>query len=200
MFYSLRGNLIHIDDSTAVVECCGVGYKCYISTNTRQELSEKLNSEVFLFTHLCVREDAMDLFGFSSLEELECFKLLTSVSGVGAKVGIGILSSLSSEQIVLAISSENSKILTSAPGVGSKLAQRIILELKDKISSGKYQAASFSVQSVTSSTGNISKAMEALVALGYSQADAIKALAGFSNSLSVEELIKLSLKTLSRRG
>ena len=104
MFYSLRGNLIHIDDSTAVVECSGVGYKCYISTNTRQELSEKLNSGVFLFTHLCVREDAMDLFGFSSLEELECFKLLTSVSGVGAKVGIGILSSLSSEQIVLAIS------------------------------------------------------------------------------------------------
>ena len=200
MFYSLRGNLIHIDDSTAVVECCGVGYKCYISTNTRQELSEKLNIEVFLFTHLCVREDAMDLFGFSSLEELECFKLLTSVSGVGAKVGIGILSSLSSEQIVLAISSENSKILTSAPGVGPKLAQRIILELKDKISSGKYQAASFSVQSVTSSAGNISKAMEALVALGYWQADAIKALAGFSNSLSVEELIKLSLKTLSRRG
>lgn len=200
MFYSLRGNLIHIDNSTAVIECCGVGYKCYVSTNTRQELSDKLNSEVFLFTHLCVREDAIDLFGFSSVEELECFKLLTSVSGVGAKVGVGILSSLSSEQIILAISSENSKILTSAPGVGPKLAQRIILELKDKISNGKYQTTSFSAQNMNSCAGNISKAMEALVALGYSQPDAIKALAGFSNSLSVEELIKLSLKTLSRRG
>ncbi len=200
MFYSLRGILIYLDSSIAVVECAGVGYKCFISANTKQDLLEKLNKNVFLFTYLSVREDAMDLFGFASLNELECFKMLISVSGVGTKVGIGILSSLSAEQAILAISSGNNKILTTAPGVGSKLAQRIILELKDKVANSKsFANITYGNDSTVLPGGNISKAMEALVALGYSQSDSIKALAEFSSSLPVEELIRLALKSMSGR-
>ena len=142
----------------------------------------------------------MDLYGFSTEDELECFKLLTSVSGVGAKVGIGILSSLTSEQILLSISGENSKMLTTAPGVGPKLAQRIILELKDKVSNSKSFAVTSMSQAITSKTNsNVTNAMEALVALGYSQTDTVKALAEFNHSLPVEDLIKFSLKKLSGR-
>ncbi|MBR1779326.1 MAG: Holliday junction branch migration protein RuvA [Clostridia bacterium] len=200
MLYSLRGKLIYIDASIAVVECGGVGYKCFITSKTYNNLTSQIQSEVFLFTYFSVREDSMDLYGFSAEEELECFKLLTSVSGVGAKVGIGILSSLTVEQILLSISNENTQMLTTAPGVGPKLAQRIILELKDKISNAKNLGMAASRQNITERTeNNATKALEALVALGYTQADAVKALSEFSHSLSVEDLIKFSLKKLSGR-
>ena len=200
MRYSLRGKLIYIDSSIAVVECGGVGYKCFITSKTYNNLTAQIQSEVFLFTYFSVREDSMDLYGFSAEEELECFKLLTSVSGVGAKVGIGILSSLTVEQILLSISNENTQMLTTAPGVGPKLAQRIILELKDKISNAKNLGMAASRQNITERTeNNATKAMEALVALGYTQADAVKALSEFSHSLPVEDLIKFSLKKLSGR-
>ena len=200
MFYSLRGILIYLDNSIAVIECCGVGYKCFITSKTYNDLSAQMQKEVFVFTHFSVREDAMDLYGFSTEDELECFKLLTSVSGVGAKVGIGILSSLTAEQILLSISSENTQMLTTAPGVGPKLAQRIILELKDKVSNAKNFTPSSTSQPLASKTNsNVTNAMEALVALGYSQADAVKALAEFNHSLPVEDLIKFSLKKLSGR-
>ena len=200
MRYSLRGKLIYIDSSIAVVECGGVGYKCFITSKTYNNLTAQIQSEVFLFTYFSVREDSMDLYGFSAEEELECFKLLTSVSGVGAKVGIGILSSLTVEQILLSISNENTQMLTTAPGVGPKLAQRIILELKDKISNAKNLGMASSRQNITERTeNNATKAMEALVALGYTQADAVKALSEFSHSLPVEDLIKFSLKKLSGR-
>ena len=200
MLYSLRGKLIYIDSSIAVVECGGVGYKCFITSKTYNNLTAQIQSEVFLFTYFSVREDSMDLYGFSAEEELECFKLLTSVSGVGAKVGIGILSSLTVEQILLSISNENTQMLTTAPGVGPKLAQRIILELKDKISNAKNLGMAASRQNITERTeNNATKAMEALVALGYTQADAVKALSEFSHSLPVEDLIKFSLKKLSGR-
>lgn len=200
MFYSLRGTLIYLDNTVAAIECGGVGYKCFITSKTYNDLSSQLQKEVFVFTHFSVREDAMDLYGFSAEDELECFKLLTSVSGVGAKVGIAILSSLTAEQILLSISSEKPQMLTTAPGVGPKLAQRIILELKDKVSNSKSFAVTSVGQSLTSKTNsNITNAMEALVALGYSQTDAVKALAEFNHSLPVEDLIKFSLKKLSGR-
>lgn len=202
MIYSLKGKLIHIDGNTAVVECSGVGYCCNITLTTYNDLKNYLNQEVMLYTHLNVREDAITLFGFSQKFEMECFKLLTTVSGVGAKVGITILSTLEPEQVMSAISSGNSKILTCAPGVGNKLAQRIILELKDKVNKRQSfgdSAISFEAQNL-SINENAIKASEALIALGYSQADIQKTLLNLDTSLSVEELIKASLRIISRRS
>lgn len=199
MFYSLRGQLIHLEDGIAVIECAGVGYKCFITANTQRELLA-LGQEVTLYTYLNVREDAMDLFGFLKKEELDCFKLLISVSGVGAKVGIAILSSLLPEQVFMAISTGDSKMLTVAPGVGSKLAQRVVLELKDKVgtvlcsSSKKPTASKFLLNN-----SSISKALEALVSLGYSPADVMPVISSLDSSLPVEELIRLSLKSMAGR-
>ena len=132
MLYRLRGSLIHTEPSFAVIECAGVGYKCYTTMNTQRSLPA-IGKEAVLYTHMNVREDAVDLFGFSSLAELNCFKLLTSVSGVGPKVGLAILSVLSPEQVAVAVAAGDFKTLTMAQGVGNKLAQRVILELKDKL-------------------------------------------------------------------
>ena len=131
MFYSVRGKLIHTTTACAVVECCGVGYNCQTTMNTLKQI--KLGSEVMLYTYLNVREDAMDLFGFATKTELETFKTLISVSGVGPKAGLSILSELSPEQVAMAIATDDIKTITRAQGVGKKLAQRVILELKDKL-------------------------------------------------------------------
>lgn len=201
MFYSIRGKLICLEENIAVIECFGVGYSCNITLTTQNEIKDFLNQEIMLYTHLNVREDAITLFGFSKKFELDCFKLLTTVSGVGAKVGITILSSLSPEDIINAISSGNSKILTCAPGVGNKLAQRIILELKDKL--GKIQGFCSERLSCKVSNNalnsNFTKATDALLSLGYASADIQKVLLNLDPSLSVEELIKESLKLMSRR-
>ncbi len=199
MFYSLRGKLINIDGLTIAVECAGVGYKCNVTQYTLSELPA-VGEDVFIYTHLNVREDAMELFGFSKLNELNCFKLLTSVSGVGAKVGIAILSTLSSEQVAVAIASEDSKALTMAPGVGNKLAQRIILELKDKVEKAQV-AAPFGQTTFTKlPAGNATAAIRALAVLGYSQSEAASAVAQFDETLSVEELIRNALKSMAGRA
>ena len=201
MFYSLKGKLIFIDDNTAVIECAGVGYNCNITLTTKNDLENSLHEEVTLYTHLNVREDSITLFGFSQKFELDCFKLLTTVSGVGAKMGLAILSSLDPDQIIFAISSGNAKLLTCAQGVGAKLAQRIILELKDKVN--KLQGVPYDNLNVTKHSilnENIQKASEALIALGYSSTDVQKTLLNLDTSLSVEELIKSSLKMMSRRS
>ena len=130
MICSLNGKLIYSDQNTAVVECGGVGYKCNISLKTVGALPG-IGENVLLYTYMSVREDAVDLFGFITMEEMRCFKLLTSVNGVGAKVGIAILSEFAPDFIMAYISSGDYKALTSAAGVGPKLAQRIVLELKD---------------------------------------------------------------------
>ena len=164
-------------------------------------LRDYLNQEVLLYTHLNVREDAVTLFGFSQKFELECFKLLITVSGVGAKVGLTILSTMAPEQILSAIVSGNAKLLTCAPGVGNKLAQRIVLELKDKVD--KMQTSEISeISSIASNfvlSENAQKATDALMALGYSQADVQKVLLNLDALLPVEELIKAALKALSSR-
>ena len=135
MYYSLRGTLIAADGRSAAVECGGVGYLCTVSAQTYSQLPEP-GEEVLLYTHLSVREDAMELYGFSTQVERSCFRMLTQVSGVGAKVAIAILSSLTADQVAFAIMAGDSKALTAAPGVGPKLAQRIVLELKDKFGKG----------------------------------------------------------------
>lgn len=132
MFYSVSGILIHAEPAFAVVECGGVGFKCFTSMSTQRSLPQ-IGEKVKLFTYLSVREDALDLFGFCTMTELNCFKMLTSVSGVGAKVGVSILSELTPEQVAMAVAGGDSKTLSRASGVGPKLAQRIALELKDKV-------------------------------------------------------------------
>jgi len=197
MLYSVRGTLLTFAPGYAVVECAGVGYKCLTSMHTLQKLPST-GTEVRLFTHLNVREDAVELFGFWDEEELGCFKLLTSVSGVGPKVGLAILSALSPDRVALAIAGGDSKALTKASGVGPKLAQRIVLELKDKLKSADLHfAQDETMVNATLDTGNASEAIAALSVLGYSQSEAASAIAKCDPAMPVEEMIKSALKSLS---
>lgn len=199
MISSVRGKLIYSDSQVAVVECGGVGFKCFSSLNTLSTLP-KVGNEVFLNTYLSVREDALDLYGFATIEELECFKLLTSVSGVGAKIGIAMLSDYTPDKITFFIASGDSKALTKSTGVGAKLAQRIVLELKDKLSKGPISLSSdtIAVENVGKSSAS-SEAVAALVALGFSQSEASLAVSKLDPTLPTDELIKGGLKNLSRQ-
>lgn len=202
MLYSVRGKLIYTSATEAVVECGGVGYQCNVPLSTLQMLPH-IGSEVTLYTYLNVRENGIDLFGFSTMAETNCFKLLTSVSGVGPKVGIAILSELPPDKIMLSIISNDAKSLTRAAGVGPKLAQRIILELKDKAGKQELSQGLEGISEVMGQAdggGDISEAMAALVVLGYSQSEAAKAVTGFEKNTPVDQLIKGALKKLSRGG
>ncbi len=198
MIASLNGKLIYTDNTSAVVECGGVGFKCFVTKNTLYNLPEK-NTNVFLHTYMVVREDAMDLYGFIDREELECFKLITSVSGVGSKIGLALLSEFTANQITLYIASNDPKALTAATGVGIKLAQRIVLELKDKIGSLDGGDA-IEIKAVGNATvnSNSKEAVAALQSLGYTQSEASLAVGRLDQSLSTEELIKQALKSLAR--
>ena len=195
MIYSVRGKLIHTENSAAVVECGGVGYLCQTTMNTLKTL--KLNSEVTLYTYLNVREDAVDLFGFATQSELATFKTLISVSGVGPKAGLSILSELTAEQVAMAIATDDIKTITRAQGIGKKIAQRIILELKDKLAKSE-QTESGNVQMPQTAGGNVAKAIEALGVLGYTPADVSPILANFDAGLPVEQLIAMTLKQMGR--
>ena len=200
MFYSVRGKLIHTTTTCAVVECGGVGYNCQTTMNTLKQI--KLGSEVMLYTYLNVREDAMELFGFATKTELETFKTLISVSGVGPKAGLSILSELSPEQVAMAISTDDIKTITRAQGVGKKLAQRVILELKDKLAKSLGTADGIPVASAAAAatvSGNVPKAIEALGVLGYTPADVSPVLAAFDSSLPVEQLIAMTLRQMGRQ-
>lgn len=198
MIFSLRGKLIFTDSQTAVVECGGVGYKCAVTLNTLSQLPKK-GSDVFLYTHMVVREDAMDLYGFYTTAELDCFKLITSVNGVGPKVGISILSDFTPDQLALFIASGDAKSITRAAGVGAKLAQRIVLELKDKVGASGIGSAEVQAAGNALQTGNAAEAVAALVSLGYSQSESALAVGRSDPLLPVEELIKSALKTLSKQ-
>jgi holliday junction DNA helicase ruvA len=200
MLYSVRGKLIAIESNAAVVECGGVGYMCQTTMNTLKTV--KLNTEVTLYTYLNVREDAVDLFGFATKAELETFKNLISVSGVGPKAGLAVLSELSPEQVAMAIASDDLKTITRAQGIGKKIAQRIVLELKDKLAKAANEDSSFAQaaqNSVNVSAGNVPKAIEALGVLGYSPSDVSPVLATLDSALPVEQLISLTLKQMGRQ-
>ena len=200
MFYSVRGKLIHMDSSTAVVECGGVGYNCQTTMNTLKNL--RLGDEVTLFTYLNVREDAMELFGFSAKTELDTFKTLIGVSGVGPKAGLAILSELSPEQVAMAIATDDIKTITRAQGVGKKIAQRIVLELKDKLAkslSSEDTSLPSASAAANAAMGNIPKAIEALGVLGYSPADVSGILATMDSALPVEQLIAQTLRQMGRQ-
>lgn len=199
MISSLRGKLIYVDTQSIVVECGGVGFKCFTSLNTLSTLPKQGN-EVFVHTYLSVREDALDLYGFSTAEELDCFKLITSVNGVGAKIGIALLSDFTPDQITFFIAAGDAKALTKASGVGTRLAQRIVLELKDKIAKCAVSLSpeTAAAESVSNSS-NASEAVAALVVLGFSQSEATLAVGKLDPSLPTDELIKGGLKNLSRQ-
>lgn len=201
MIYSITGILIHTDVSIAVVECGGVGFKCFTTMNTLRQIG-KTGEKVTLFTHLHVREDAMDLFGFYDQVELDCFKLLTSVSGVGPKAALSILSELTPDKLSLCIASGDSKSLTKAQGIGKKIAERIVLELKDKITASVSRGDGDSAvlaAATAAEQGDSAEAVSALVALGFAQSDAAVVVGKLEQSLSVEEMIRQGLKILSRQ-
>lgn len=199
MIYNVKGKLTYIDTQFVVVECGGVGFKCFTSLNTAKSAG-KIGSEVNLFTFLSVREDAMDLFGFATQAELDAFKLLITVSGVGPKAAVSILSELDPGKLAIAIASGDTKAITKANGVGKKTAERVVLELKDKmvgISTGEVSAAVESAAAVAEESA-AAEAVAALVALGFNQSDAAVAVGQMDKSLSADEMIRLGLKQLSR--
>ena len=199
MIYSLNGKLIHTEPELAVVECGGVGYACKTTFNTLQKIAGE--QEVMLYTYMSVREDAVELFGFADREELKCFKLLISVNGVGPKAAISILSTMNSQQFALCVATDDSKALTKVKGIGAKTAQRVILELKDKLAGetisvrGQGAAATSAADAPGS---NIAEAVTALEVLGYTEAEALSVLGKLDPALPVEELIKRSLIGLAR--
>lgn len=198
MIYNVKGELTCIDAQFVVVECGGIGFKCFTSLNTSKNIG-KTGSTVKLYTYLSVREDAMDLFGFSTQAELDAFKMLITVSGVGPKAAISVLSELAPDRLVLAIASGDTKAITKANGVGKKTAERIVLELKDKmvnISTGEISSAAASAGAIAEES-SASEAVAALVALGFSQSDAAVAVGQMDKSLSADEMIRLGLKQLA---
>ena len=194
MIYSVRGKLIHTESELAVVECGGVGYACKTTFYTLQKIAGE--SEVTLYTYLAVRENDVDLFGFSSQEELRCFKMLITVSGVGPKAALSILSSNTPSQFALTVATGDFKSLTKSKGIGAKTAQRIVLELKDKIAKGDLPQQAGTVSAPAPIKGTAGEALSALMVLGFSEAEAENALSGLDSSLPIEQLIKSALKRL----
>ena len=199
MIASLNGKILLKDRNAVVIECGGVGFKCFITENTYNALGG-VGDSAFIHTCMVVKEDALDLFGFAKSGELEVFKLITSVSGVGAKIGLAILSLFDYEKVLLFIASGDAKSLTAASGVGLKLAQRMVLELKDKVGSVASGDAFEAVTAVGNASANTSarEAIEALVSLGYSQSEASLAVGKLDTSLAADDLIRAALKTLAR--
>lgn len=204
MFYYLNGELALRDINMCVIDCGGVGYKLTVSMITSESLASKLGQKVMLYTYLAVREDGVELFGFGSNEERHAFNLLTSVSGVGPKAAMNILSVMSADRLAMAVCTEDIKSISKAPSIGAKTAARIVLELKDKIakdfiaSAGSEKSAG-SIGNVShASSGNLAEATEALTVLGYDRSSVIKALGGIDPTLDVGMIIKVALKKLAK--
>lgn len=200
MIYSVKGKIIHKDTDIAVIECGGVGYACRTTLATLSQIG-RTGDDTMLYTYLHVREDSVELFGFATEQELNCFKMLITVSGVGPKAGLAILSDTNPERFALNVATGDYKAFTKTKGVGNKLAQRVVLELKDKITKEQLASAGGEAADFAAVTGgsNTSEAISALVVLGYSQTEAASAVAGLDSSLPVEELIRLSLKKMAAR-
>ena len=202
MFYYLKGAVRFLYPDFAVVDVNGAGYKMTISKNTHAALSPYYGKEATLFSYMAVREDAVELFGFYDNEELAYFRMLISVSGVGPKAAVAILSVLTPDMLALSITAGDVKSITKAQGVGPKIAQRIVIELKDKVSKLVPQRVStekFNEAVAPCCNGNCEEAVSALVALGYTSAEASKAMASLDMTQSVEDLIKQALRNLARR-
>lgn len=199
MFYYLNGVVAHTGPYLAVIDCGGVGYACKTTNYTLGALTR--GEKAKLYTYLHVREEVFELYGFATENELNCFQMLIGVSGVGPKAALAILSSVSPEQLATAIITGNEKALTGAPGVGKKIAQRVILELKDKLAKGQINVSageSYAGTAVTVIPENkASEAAAALAVLGYGPAEINEALKGISmEEMSLEAVIKQALKKM----
>ena len=195
MFYYINGTLAHIGDTFAVVDCGGVGYKIHTSVNNLLHYAT-LNETVKFYTYVHIREDIMDIYGFITQEELSLFEMLISVSGVGPKAALSILSSQSAGDFARAVVLGDAKAITKAPGVGLKLAQRLILELKDKLKKVQESITQTSGESPLSSVQD--EAVSALMVLGYSINDANAAVSKAAASDNLEDIIKDALKVLMK--
>ena len=196
MYDYFKGTLAFLRTDAAVVECGGVGYRLAVSASTHAKLSPLLGREATLFAYLAVREDAMELYGFSDETERALFIHLLSVSGVGPKAALSVLSPLSADRRAVCVAAGAAKAIASAPGVGLKTAQKIILELKDKLA--KEFASGEPLPDGVPSDGadDASDAVNALVVLGYSRAQALGALKGLDPALPLEIRIREALKKL----
>lgn len=198
MFYYLDGIASHIGQNLAVIDIGGVGYACMSTTNTLSKLETGKKAKLFIFTN--VKEDAFDLYGFFDLSEKRCFEQLISVSGVGPKAALSILSSSSPESLALAIMNDDESVLTMAPGVGKKLASRIILELKDKVSKELPSLKASGYSSLVDRDGQLGSTVQdataALTVLGYTQAEIAAALRSIDvTGLTTEEIVRTVLKS-----
>lgn len=205
MFYYISGGLALLDPNFAVIDAGGVGYRLTISQTTHSALSRSASSmpQVKLYTYMAVREDAVDLFGFATNEELSAFRLLISVSGVGPKAAISILSLLSPEKFALAVCSEDTKTLSRAQGVGAKTAARIVLELKDKLlreaKEDNTTAAALETIKPGASTNRLTEAQDALIVLGYTRGEALTTLRALDTTgMELEDIIRAALKKLMK--
>jgi len=199
MFYYLNGILAETGANLAVIDCGGVGYACSTTNYTLAQL--KRGERAKLYTYLHVREDIFELYGFSSQGELNSFKMLIGVSGVGPKAALAILSSATPDQLALAIVTGDEKALTAAPGIGKKIAQRIILELKDKLSKdpGSFASTGSTGIPVVVKNDKSGEATAALAVLGYTSQDIAVALKGIDmDALPLEEIIRQALKRMVR--
>ena len=201
MYAYIKGILAEVNTDSIVIENQGIGYQVYVSLQALEELPA-IGMEVKVYTYLYVREDAMVLFGFPDREDLKMFQMLLTVSGVGPKGALGILSALSGDDLRFAILSGDSKAIAKAPGIGAKTAQRVILELKDKVS----LEDAFETKTAHITGGNVTvngtvknEAIQALVALGYSSSEAMKTVSQveISQEHKVEDVLKLALKHMA---
>lgn len=202
MFYYVDGTVSVLRQGLAVIDCGGVGYACHVSQNTISKL--KVGAKARLLTYLNVREGIFELYGFIDEEEKSCFEMMIGVSGVGPKAALSILSVAPPDRLALSIITGDEKMLTQAPGIGKKIAQRIVLELRDKMSKEQLESAGSSAPAVAAeSSGGVNhtqEAVAALMVLGYTQAEALHAMKGIDAAgLEADEIIRQCLKKLVKQ-
>ncbi len=201
MYSYIKGTLEEIYEDRIVVENNGIGYQIEVPTSVLDRLPDKGES-VKIFTYLHVKEDCFSLFGFWSKEEHRLFKMMLNVSGIGPKGALGILSTMSPERLCVAVASDDAKAISKAPGIGSKTAQKLIIELRDKITLDEVIENGFDQENDprTEVNGQLTKeAIEALTSLGYSQKEAKEVISGIelTNDMSVEDILKAALKHMA---
>lgn len=201
MFYYLKGVVALIELNLAVVDCGGVGFSVNTTTTTLAKL--KLGETATLYTHCVIREDAFDIYGFSTKRELEVFRMLVGVNGVGPKAALAILSTVNPDGLHMAVVTQNEKALTAAPGIGKKIAQRVILELKDKL--GVQSEIDFSAGDGTAAPAlqpgsKTAEAIQALQVLGYDQSSINAAMKGIDvENLALQDIIKQALRAMTTK-
>lgn len=201
MFYSLTGKIVYVDAAGLAIDCGGVAFRVNTSLMTLKKTG-RIGDIATVYTYMSVREDAIELYGFADNAELELFRMLIGVTGVGPKAAIAVLSAFEPDVFALTVAAGDSKSITRAQGIGPKIAQRIVLELKDKLAKtvpSEIAASKINGQYIGGLEGSRSEAISALMALGYNRNEAAQALSDVAPSLSVEDAVKAGLKVLMRR-